>query len=59
MIDGRQKRSDSPQYGNRWLFVVLSLLTATLVLIVVVASWPSTPIVGHSEPKSGAARRSP
>lgn len=59
MIGRRQERFENPCYGNLWLFVVLSLLTMTLVLIVVVASWPTTPVMGHSEPKSGTARRPP
>jgi hypothetical protein len=34
------ERGDLPfSYGNRSLFVVLSVLVSTLILIIVIASW--------------------
>lgn len=43
MTGGRHRLSDDPLEGNRWLFVVLSLLTLTLILAVVIASWTPPP----------------
>ena len=57
MTDERQRRFEDLQYGNRWLFVVLSILILTLILIVVITSWSApVPLLDDLRTEAGPGR---